>query len=102
LNPASVGFSLIQKFADDHLNVVDGTSGNLFLRDINDLGMIAKRALNLYCFNFISHNPLPERYVIYHLLFFDVNERKGRSQKPESRIQNSEGKYFKRDVPVFI
>jgi hypothetical protein len=87
LNPASVGFSLIQKFADDHLNVVDGTSGNLFLRDINDLGMIAKRALNLYCFNFISHNPLPERYAIYHLLFFDVNGTKCSSQYPVPRSQ---------------
>jgi len=75
-NPASIGLTFVQKFAYDHLNVVDRTSGDFLFWNVYDLGVIADGTLDLDCLDFISHTPLPKKYAIYHRLFFGVNERK--------------------------
>jgi hypothetical protein len=76
LDPASIGFTFIQKFANDHLDIVDRTSGYLFLRNVNDFGVVADGTLDLYCFGFISHTPSPES-MQYTIGYFSVSMKEG-------------------------
>jgi hypothetical protein len=65
-DPVSIGFPFVQKFNDDHLDIVNGTSGNLFLGNVDDLGVIADGTLDLDCFGFVSHTPsrIVKQYTI--------------------------------------
>jgi hypothetical protein len=55
------------------LGAIDRATRDLFLRNIDDLGMVTDGTLDLYSLGFVSHTPLPRKYAIYHRLIFGVN-----------------------------